>query len=575
MNKFFATLPVAALTFSIFSGTALTNVSWAQTVPESVRAERLERAIAQEALPEIMVDIPETEFPKTTTREKSDIDDMFFTLQTVEFKDNTVIESDDLAIVFSDYIGKEISVGQLHDLVVEVTYIYRDKGYVLSQAYLPDQEIKDGKVTIHLIEGYIDDFTLDAPDGPPPQLLIDYAYKIKESKPLQMDVLEHYMLLANEIPGFTVTSTLKTSKDNVGAAQLHLKATRKMFSAISSVDNFGSRDVGPVRVLQSMTINPLSDRTDSFGIQGATTPKDGALKYLGLQYQKVVNTLGTKIGLLARYTDSDPQLSAARGGNQGFDGISKGVELSVTQPLVRKRHEQIDAYVKYDHNETQTKFDPAFNTLETEDRLRVLRLGMDMRFQDRLAAFNSINFELSHGLNVFNASRKQDNTSRTNGKGYGFTKFNVTFDRVQELSPVLSIATGFTGQYSPDRLLSYEEFGVGGRRFGRGYDSSEITGDSGAAAKIELRYDTKFESKIVKNLQFYSFYDFGIVHDRDAPVGRSKRQSLASVGLGSRFIVYNDLSADMFVALPISRSVASREGDGKDVRFMFAVTKPF
>lgn len=33
-------------------------------------------------------------------------------------------------------------------------------------------------------------------------------------------------------------------------------------------------------------------------------------------------------------------------------------------------------------------------------------------------------------------------------------------------------------------LLSPKQFGVGGSQFGRGYDPSEITGDSGVAGKV-------------------------------------------------------------------------------------------
>ncbi len=62
------------------------------------------------------------------------------------------------------------------------------------------------------------------------------------------------------------------------------------------------------------------------------------------------------------------------------------------------------------------------------------------------------------------------------------------------------------------RLLSPEQFGVGGSEFGRGYDPSEITGDKGFAVKTELQYNRihTFKDYAVPT-QYYAFWDFGKV----------------------------------------------------------------
>ena len=40
------------------------------------------------------------------------------------------------------------------------------------------------------------------------------------------------------------------------------------------------------------------------------------------------------------------------------------------------------------------------------------------------------------------------------------------------------------GQLTNDRLVSSEKFSIGGSQFGRGYDFSEITGETGVASSI-------------------------------------------------------------------------------------------
>ena len=45
-----------------------------------------------------------------------------------------------------------------------------------------------------------------------------------------------------------------------------------------------------------------------------------------------------------------------------------------------------------------------------------------------------------------------------------------------------------SGQWASGPLYSSEEFGYGGKNFGRAYDQSELTGDHGVAASVEVDY---------------------------------------------------------------------------------------
>ena len=57
------------------------------------------------------------------------------------------------------------------------------------------------------------------------------------------------------------------------------------------------------------------------------------------------------------------------------------------------------------------------------------------------------------------------------------------------------------GQHADGGLVSAEEFGAGGARYGRAYDYSEISGDDGAAAAIELRHTWANIAGWLKSLQ--------------------------------------------------------------------------
>ena len=129
------------------------------------------------------------------------------------------------------------------------------------------------------------------------------------------------------------------------------------------------------------------------------------------------------------------------------------------------------------------------------------------------------------------------------------------------------------GQTSSNPLLSSEEFGIGGRTYGRGYDSSEIVGDHGVAAKFELQWNTPEPIDFVDKYQLFGFYDVGRVWNDDEVVNNIQRASLASTGLGVRVDVLGNISGEVMAAIPLTRNVQTRGSE--DTRFFFSLSSDF
>ncbi len=142
--------------------------------------------------------------------------------------------------------------------------------------------------------------------------------------------------------------------------------------------------------------------------------------------------------------------------------------------------------------------------------------------------------------------------------------------RVQNITGAFDIYTAITAQKSSHILLSGEEFGVGGHAFGSAYDSSEITGEDGAAARLELRYNTAQDSLF---LQPYAFYDVGRVWDRDNAIVKDRKRSLSSAGVGLRFSLGDHFSGSFEAAQPLTREVATQRSE--DPRYFFTLAAQF
>ncbi len=209
------------------------------------------------------------------------------------------------------------------------------------------------------------------------------------------------------------------------------------------------------------------------------------------------------------------------------------------------------------------------NVGDFDDRLRVIRLGTIISFDDAAEGRNWVSTEVSQGLDILGAPGPDSATLSRPGVSAEFTKVTLDYSRYQKVWNNVAVLLTATGQKSSHTVLSSEEIGLGGERFGRAYDPSEITGHSGAAGRIELQYDGSLADSLLRQYQFYGYYDIGAVWP-DAPAGR---QSLASAGLGVRGQFERGLFGYVELAQPLTRPVSTdaQGGGGDDPRFFFVL----
>jgi hemolysin activation/secretion protein len=193
-----------------------------------------------------------------------------------------------------------------------------------------------------------------------------------------------------------------------------------------------------------------------------------------------------------------------------------------------------------------------------KDHLRVLRAGGSYDFVDQFDAVNKFEGALSQGFSWDTGGT--DIPSRADGQT-NFFKGTAQASRLQTIKGPFDFYIAASGQLSANSLLIGEQFGIGGENFGSAYDPSEITGDSGADARAEIRYNRSGDLALIPYYQLYGFYDIGKVWNRDTPEGTPPGESLADTGLGLRFNAAQPLSGGVEVAAPLTRVVAA-DGTG-------------
>ncbi len=568
-------LVLAAITLTMSTAPA----AWAQAVDRNTPIAdpgQIDRRLNDETMmpsvaPEISVSRPDIQGAPAGA------ENITFKLTGVAVEGVSVYSDAELRSVYNDKIGQTITLAEAYGIANAITAKYRNDGYILTQVVVPPQTIDGGNLTLRVVEGRLDQIRVEgSEEGPAMDLIRDYASQIKTSdKPLNVRDLERYLLLINDLPGVSARSILAPSPNQIGAADLTIITSRDAFDAVAGIDNFGSRYLGQWEATLAGSVNSqIFNRNERITVQGVYAPGSNGiahpeLGYMSASYWMPLGSKGTSIEAFYSFTDTEPGYDLEQ-----FDvtGRSHYGSVRLEHPFMRSREMNLIARAMFDARNVKTE-----NILDPDrvDAIRALRIGAKYEFMDTLlgAGLNAIDIEIAKGLHVMGATGERDaNKTRPFGDPQ-FEKIELEAQRLQRITNALNLVVGFKGQLSNDALLASEEFSLGGASgYGRGYDPSEITGDDGYGAKVELQWANAIPMNWLASHQVFGFYDVGRVWNDDNTTPDDD-DSLASTGAGLRFDLPQDMELETFVAMPLTRK--QQVEDSKDPRFFLSFRKSF
>jgi len=508
--------------------------------------------------PNIKKEVPSTEpIPQA--------EKIHFKLTKVIFSGNKIFIDVELNAIFSSSLHKEISLAKLQSLVDEISAKYRNAGYVLTQAYLPPQKIKQGVVHINIVEGYISRATIQGNPGLSRTILEKYGNKVLQSKPLNISVLEYEILLANDLPGETVRAVITPSKNIPDSSDLTLFATHQWTNGYVIYNNYGTRFLGPLQTSVGGQINSLLFPGDSNALHFSATSKTEQLQFAEFVHTQVIGSNGLNSTVGVNYIQTKPGFLLT-----DFDIIGRSSSLygNLTYPLIRTRTHNLflKGLGNYQNVNATILSSPFY-----QDRFRTLGLGLEFDGLDSWHGSNTLELTTTHGFGIMGA-QKHFYQSRPDGTPI-FTQINFNGSRLQSITDRLFVYLGSQGQYSFNPLLATQQFSYGGPYFGRGYDSAEFVGDRGLAGKIEVRFQTIPGWRFLQAIQYYVFYDAGVIWNIDN-INLPGKQSATSTGVGARFNFMSHLDGEMFIAKPLTTPNATLVAlgeNGKGARGYFQI----
>ncbi|MBF0622287.1 MAG: ShlB/FhaC/HecB family hemolysin secretion/activation protein [Magnetococcales bacterium] len=473
----------------------------------------------------------------------------------------TQYSQDELQGYFSELTGNEITLDKVYEAANAIELRYKNDGFVLARVVIPAQTISDGRVKVMVYEGFIDKVTVNAP-GNIRDVIKGFADKLTSYNPINIEQLERYLLLINDLPGVKAKSILRPGAKS-GSTEIVVRTEQNRFAGTASVNNYGTEFVGPGLVSVSGTTNSLFDWGEQFTVElTGTLPKAEEYNSRRFAFSLPMGSEGFRMDLEYLSVDSDP----------GYT-LSELLALSDTEkfaiqayyPTIRSRMHNLSFTAGYDHRNASTEI---LNAPFQDDRVRSVHIGGVYDWADAMDGINLVALTVTQGIPSGSATKRGDTLSSRPESTPAFTRLNLEASRLQSLQSMvenLSFYTALAVQMADEPLYSSEEFSIGGREFGRGYNLGDIAGDRGLAVKAELQYTATLPKE--SSVQLYGFFDYGKIWNVDSVDRGTIREtdSLASSGAGLRFNLTKYVAIELEMAKPLTKTPTTF--DEKDPRY--------
>ncbi len=479
------------------------------------------------------------------------------TVAQFRFVGNTLLSAEQLAPAVADYLDRPLDFRQLQAAAAAVAEVYRAAGWIV-RAYLPAQDIKDGIVTIQIVEAVFGQVRHESPGATqvsPSRIDAIVLARQQPGSALNAMALDRGLLLADDLPGVSVAASLAAGASERETDLILTTADDARVAGDVSIDNTGSRATGEERLNANVNLASPAGWGDLASASLSTT--EGS-DYGRLAYSLPLGSDGWRAGASAselRYKLIEAPLDPATD-----RGTSTILGLDAGYPVIRSRQQNLYVNLTYDHKDFDNRLSAAPDGIASRYKMNVYSIALNGNHFDNLGGggANSVNLTLASG----HRGSGIDTTEQY------FTKLRYSLSRQQVITSELAFYLAISGQYATKNLDSAERFYLGGAYGLRAYPSGEAGGSSAYLATTELRW------RAIPDLMLTGFVDSGAVRNHDN-AGNNYDLSGAGIALAWKAPFGLYLNATWAARLGENPYPADTEESSEHHRFWLSASLPF
>ncbi len=402
----------------------------------------------------------------------------------------------DLAKRLASYRDKALTLGDARSIQKDITEVYRAAGYPLMAVVVPPQEVVDGQLRVQINEFRLESYRLEYADGqggysPTAKHRSNDARIARTLDPLLAEPVLSQESLDEKVKALNSNAYrsarvvfepgLEVGKS---VAQIQIEE-RRPWNLNAGYNNHATESSGTHRFsLGGNFANPLlEDHQVSVNATTGTVLKE--FKNYSLSYVVPVGP-GQRVTASSNYSDT---ASSTIPGIPGSASTTLQTSVKYERPLWESEKFQWsgNAAVAYNQYERKSLFNSAVVGGADYDAVQV---PVNSVFNWKEATASN---QFVAGV-VFNFSGLTERNSTENFQQFYNTAtgepttqhYVLNYARVQQLGPWVealqgwSTETQISGQISNQQLAGGDNFSLGGPSVLRAYQSSEVSGDSGA-----------------------------------------------------------------------------------------------
>ncbi|MET4196367.1 ShlB/FhaC/HecB family hemolysin secretion/activation protein [Bradyrhizobium sp. LA6.12] len=455
-----------------------------------------------------------------------------FRLRKVEFDASKFITPAELDEIAKKYVGKNVDIAALLQLVADINAIYTERGIVTGIATLPDQDAKGGVVKIKLTEGRLQKTTIEGNK----QTRTDYILqRVKEPEGEVLDVpkLNRDVIWFNRTNDVQIKALLQPGT-SFGLTDLQFAVieppvdTLQLFTDNQGAENTGRWEGGAFYKRHGLF--GVDDRLTFYGVRA-----DGNLNG-NAAYSIPVNPWGGRVGV--SYTEG--KIKIIQGPFVALDvtGRSSQAAVNFSQPVWVTQN----WLILLNAAETEGKTVSRFATVSVTDD----------HYDKATAGLSVTNSGNTYSITVSPAVNYITWHDYVLGNNRAFNTYTGSLIATSAAGPQNFSANVLASwQYTQEKLLPGDQiFSIGGPTTVRGYPSNSASGDSGYYFNAELHYNW---SSWLKGFDTYIFTDWGAVYSTFPGV-----TELASVGVGFSWTYASFMTFEANYATPLKMAVSTQ-----------------
>ncbi|MEO8453595.1 MAG: ShlB/FhaC/HecB family hemolysin secretion/activation protein [Sphingomicrobium sp.] len=545
--------------------------AWAQSTPSPVLPPTREEVTRPPAPPPPPA-TPRLEVEGGVERAPCALDspefrDIRLTVRGVEFEGLKGLSPAELGSAFTPFVGQDQPISVVCEIRDRAATILRNAGYIAA-VQVPEQRIADGVIHFRVLMAHLTQVRVRGDASGAEQVIAGYLGQLTKQPVFNRYEAERYLLLASDLPGYTVRLTLRPAGGAPGDVIGDVTVQHMPAYVDFNVENGGSQELGPWGGLLRAQLFGLTGLGDRTTLSVFSTSDFHEQQTLQLGHDFHVGPEGLSIAGTFTYAWARPRIPDANVLAKTLLGT-----IEVGYPFYRRQAKTIRGSVGMDYVNQYVKLD---GIPLTRDRLRVAfaRFGIDAistNFSDPRYSVEeprwrlTTSLELRKGLDIFGATNSCGPAganclgpndvppSRIEGQPTAVVFRYLAYGEYRPMSKV-TFALGARAQYAWKPLLSFEEFSAGNYTVGRGYDPGVLLGDRGFGSQAEIRFGSRIPQSASKpGIEGYGFWDHAVVRNRDRITVITGREHLDSVGGGAR-ISFDRFALDAALAFPLTRA---------------------